>query len=235
MIHYHEVGSGDPVVFLHGNWASRHWWKDVQPIDRYRFIFPDIPGFGDSSLPPVVQPSIDYYAEAIKSFLLSLEASESLTVVAHSLGGAVGLNLSRKLSVDNLMLLGAPPVEGMFTSPFYYLMAPFFTDRDKSKMLRETANYEDERFLLEEANKMDWRGVTGNNLALSSWSAPLEINENMNTMVVYCERDKIIDQVSAMRLARHMDAEMLTIDTGHAPMLENPEMFQTTLEGFLKC
>src|SRR5699024_1916626 len=51
--HYHEVGSGVPIVFLHGSGAgvsaAANWWKNLPEISRVgRCIALDLIGFGQS-------------------------------------------------------------------------------------------------------------------------------------------------------------------------------------------
>ncbi len=47
---YEEVGSGEPIVFLHGNPTSSYLWRNVIPhlSDSYRCVAPDLVGMGDS-------------------------------------------------------------------------------------------------------------------------------------------------------------------------------------------
>ena len=48
---YVEVGSGDPIVFLHGNPTSSYLWRNVIPHleGLGRCIAPDLIGMGDSA------------------------------------------------------------------------------------------------------------------------------------------------------------------------------------------
>ena len=48
---YVEVGSGDPIVFLHGNPTSSYLWRNVIPhcAGLGRCIAPDLIGMGDSA------------------------------------------------------------------------------------------------------------------------------------------------------------------------------------------
>lgn len=47
---YVEVGTGDPIVFLHGNPTSSYLWRNVMPHleGRGRLVAPDLIGMGDS-------------------------------------------------------------------------------------------------------------------------------------------------------------------------------------------
>lgn len=51
---YVEVGSGDPIVFLHGNPASSYLWRNVIPYlqELGRCLAPDLIGMGDSEKLP---------------------------------------------------------------------------------------------------------------------------------------------------------------------------------------
>ena len=51
---YVEVGSGDPIVFLHGNPTSSYLWRNVIPHleGAGRCIAPDLIGQGDSEKLP---------------------------------------------------------------------------------------------------------------------------------------------------------------------------------------
>lgn len=51
---WHLWGEGPPVVLLHGGSGSwRHWVRNIEPLaERYRLLVPDLPGFGESAVPP---------------------------------------------------------------------------------------------------------------------------------------------------------------------------------------
>ena len=53
-MHYVTAGSGEPVLLLHGYAQSAHMWERAIPqlAKRFTVIAPDLPGFGDSAIPP---------------------------------------------------------------------------------------------------------------------------------------------------------------------------------------
>src|SRR5260370_6882444 len=53
-----ERGSGDPIVFLHGNPTSSYLWRNIVPHvrDLGRGIAPDLIGMGDSGKLPAGEP-----------------------------------------------------------------------------------------------------------------------------------------------------------------------------------
>jgi 2-hydroxy-6-oxonona-2,4-dienedioate hydrolase len=59
---WHEWGSGDPLVLLHGGSGSwTHWFRNIPALaKRYRVICADTPGLGDSDMPPGIFSSRHY-------------------------------------------------------------------------------------------------------------------------------------------------------------------------------
>jgi pimeloyl-ACP methyl ester carboxylesterase len=53
---WREWGEGEPLVLFHGGSGSwRHWALNIEPLSRYRrVICPDLPGLGESHMPPPV-------------------------------------------------------------------------------------------------------------------------------------------------------------------------------------
>ena len=55
-IHYLTAGHGAPVILLHGYAETSLMWRPIIPLlaKRFTVIAPDLPGIGDSSIPPNV-------------------------------------------------------------------------------------------------------------------------------------------------------------------------------------
>jgi pimeloyl-ACP methyl ester carboxylesterase len=88
---YRTVGSGPPVVLIHGMVNSSRHWQDValRLADRYRVVAPDLIGHGDSATPRG-DYSLGAHAAAIRDLLTAI-GIERATVVGHSLGGGVAM------------------------------------------------------------------------------------------------------------------------------------------------
>ena len=56
---YVDVGSGDPILFLHGNPTSSFLWRGIIPhvVSLGRCIAPDLIGMGDSAKLPGPVPT----------------------------------------------------------------------------------------------------------------------------------------------------------------------------------
>jgi pimeloyl-ACP methyl ester carboxylesterase len=88
---YRVMGSGPPVVLIHGMVnSSRHWRGVAERLaERHTVIAPDLIGHGDSATPRG-DYSLGAHATVIRD-LLSALGVERATIVGHSLGGGVAM------------------------------------------------------------------------------------------------------------------------------------------------
>lgn len=120
---WRKWGAGRPVLLLHGGSGSwLHWIAGIPVLaQRYAVWAPDMPGFGDSDLPP--QPyTLDAYAAVVESGLQSLVPdSVRLDVVGFSFGGSVAARIARRLDgrFHNMILSGVNflPPSGLKRKP----------------------------------------------------------------------------------------------------------------------
>ena len=94
---YVEEGTGDPIVFLHGNPTSSFLWRNVMPYleGRGRLIAIDMIGMGDSEKIPNATADNYTLAENSKYVFALLEAlnvNSNVTLVLHDWGSGVGFN-----------------------------------------------------------------------------------------------------------------------------------------------
>ena len=98
---YQECGSGEPIVFLHGNPTSSYLWRQVIPAlqDRARCIAPDLIGMGQSAKLPDSGPDSYSFAEHrryLDALLDSLDLGNAVTLVVHDWGSALGFDWARR-------------------------------------------------------------------------------------------------------------------------------------------
>lgn len=88
---WHEVGTGETLVFLHGSWwDSNQWLAVMQDLSQeFHCIAPDLLGFGESETGPLPY-SIALESECLARFMATLRESR-FYLVTHSLGAWVGL------------------------------------------------------------------------------------------------------------------------------------------------
>ncbi|MEN9502558.1 MAG: hypothetical protein RI964_1843 [Pseudomonadota bacterium] len=110
---YHDVGTGAPVLLIHGSgpgvsaWAN---WRLTIPelAKQYRVIAPDMAGFGFSERQPNAVYNMDNWVAQAVGLLDALEI-EKASVVGNSFGGALALALAIRHPerVHKLVLMGS--------------------------------------------------------------------------------------------------------------------------------
>lgn len=92
--HVFDVGQGPPVLLLHGYGDTADGWRHIVPelLREHRVIAVDLPPFGRSGTPrgPAL---IDFYRDFFPQLYRRLEL-ERATIVGHSLGGAMALQMA---------------------------------------------------------------------------------------------------------------------------------------------
>ncbi|HEV8554837.1 MAG TPA: alpha/beta fold hydrolase [Actinophytocola sp.] len=90
---YRELGSGPPVLLLHGWPTSSYLWRNVMPVvaRRNSVIALDLPGFGGSGKPVDVRYTFDFYERALDGLTAKLEMDD-LGIAVHDLGGPIALH-----------------------------------------------------------------------------------------------------------------------------------------------
>nr|WP_055501727.1 haloalkane dehalogenase [Nonomuraea pusilla] len=90
-IHYQELGTGAPVVFLHGNPTSSHLWRNVLPaVGPGRLLAPDLIGMGRSGKPGIAYTFADH-ARYLDAWFDALGLDEVI-LVGHDWGGALAFD-----------------------------------------------------------------------------------------------------------------------------------------------
>jgi len=92
---YVEVGTGDPILFLHGNPTSSYLWRNIIPhaATLGRCIAPDLIGMGDSEKLKNSGPnrySFTEHARFLDALLDELDVTRNVTLVVHDWGSALG-------------------------------------------------------------------------------------------------------------------------------------------------
>jgi haloalkane dehalogenase len=98
---YVEAGTGDPIVFLHGNPTSSYLCRNVMPHleGLGRCIAPDLIGMGDSGkLQPSGPDSYRFveHRHYLDGLLAALGVCERVTVVGHDWGSALGYDWANR-------------------------------------------------------------------------------------------------------------------------------------------
>ena len=111
--HYHEAGSGETVLFIHGSgpgvsaWAN---WRLMLPVfaRRHHVLALDVLGFGYTDRPDGITYGKDVWVSHVIAFL-EAKGVTSCHIVGNSMGGALAIALAvqRPDLVDQLVLMGS--------------------------------------------------------------------------------------------------------------------------------
>src|SRR3990167_7241875 len=95
-IHYIDIGSGDPIVFLHTVPTSSYTWRHIISAisPKARCIAPDLIGMGQSDKPDIEYRVFDHIAY-IEAFIDALKL-KNITLVLHGWGSVIGFDYARR-------------------------------------------------------------------------------------------------------------------------------------------
>jgi pimeloyl-ACP methyl ester carboxylesterase len=114
----YERGEGVPVLFLHGAPDTHDMWLPLmdqitgqitdQAGNGFRLIAPDLPGFGESTLPGHFSLSLDNMADFVREFVRMVGINEPVALVTTDFGGHYGMafaakypNMVRGIAISN--------------------------------------------------------------------------------------------------------------------------------------
>ena len=124
-LHYLTAGHGPAVILLHGYTQTSRMWRPIIPLlaERFTVIAPDLPGIGDSSIPPDNEIGMITAAKQIHDLVRSLKIDKA-RVVGHDIGLMVAYayaaqfpSETEKLVVMDAFLPGVPGWEPIYNNP----------------------------------------------------------------------------------------------------------------------
>lgn len=98
---YVDTGSGDPVVFLHGNPTSSYLWRNIiaEVEGSARCLAPDLIGMGDSGKNPVGSYRFVDHARYLDAWFDAVglaQHTKNVTLVVHDWGSALGFHWAHR-------------------------------------------------------------------------------------------------------------------------------------------
>lgn len=246
-----EVGSGDPLVMIHGgNGYAAQFIPLLERLTDRRLIVPDRPGFGLSD--PFLYDDVDMrsHGVAVIESLLDACGLERADLLGNSLGGYWSLcfALDRPDRVSHVILAGGP-AQAAALSPLSpeAIEARVRGSRQPGRaalaaLMADPARLPDDVLALQDASldligtEDTWRSIWRNHAAWSTYALRPELpGVSASTLLLWGEQDRIDPPVSAAAMAELLPDAQLQIlpDAGHLPWLDHPDACAAAVHEFL--
>ena len=257
-IAYRELGSGPPVLLLHGWPTSSYLWRNVMvPMARgNRVVAPDLPGFGGSDKPLDVPYDFDLFESTLDEFLAALDIDE-VGLAVHDLGGPVGVHwaVHRPQRVTKLALLNTllyptfseavmefiractePELREQLTSPAGLRFAMGLGLADEANLSEEVVAAVCEPFADDASRRALANAGIGLPIEGFAEIERLLPSLQMPVRIIYGERDRILPDVAETMARVKQDlpqAEVTALpDCGHFLQEEAPDRIGEELARF---
>jgi len=263
-VSYLTAGEGPVLLLIHGMAGNCENWREaIAPLARHNTVIaPDFPGHGESE-PGGGDYSIGALAAGLRDLLLAL-GHERATLVGHSLGGGVAMQLAYQFPemVERLVLVSSGGL-GPEVSPVLRAAALPGADlfisvtagagqrvgsaigrglsalgmppsADIAEVARGYASLEDGSRRAAFLGTL--RAVVGTSGQTVAAGDRLYLAEAVPVLIVWGEKDSIIPVRHGEEALRAIPGSRLEVfeEIGHLPQLEAPGRFVAVLERFLR-
>ena len=224
----YKAAGDELILFLHGLGCTKESFDDAfgfASLADYRLLAPDLVGYGDSSKPQDFSYSMEDQAEII-SLLLENVDTERIHIIAHSMGGAIGLLLAERIPDRVASFVN---IEGNLIAEDCGLVSrktaeiPFEKFRDN---VFDKLRSKGPRPWRELSVKSDALAVHKSSVSLVEWSDSeklLEIFLNLTARKLYIYGDQNADMPIIARLGGIKKTAIS--NSGHFVMNDNPAEF----------
>jgi pimeloyl-ACP methyl ester carboxylesterase len=261
---YAEAGEGSVLLLIHGIAGEWENWREViEPLAHHHTVIaPDLPGHG-ASAPGGGDYSIGAMASSLRDLLVTL-GHERVTLVGHSLGGGVAMQLAYQFPemVERLVLVSSgglgPEVSLILRAAALPGADPFISvtaglgqrvggpigrgltaiglrpNADVAEVLRGYGSLTDPE--RRAAFLATLRSVIGTGGQRVDATDRLYLAELLPVLIIWGARDSIIPVRHGEDAHRAIPGSRLEVfdDVGHLPQLEAPGRFIAVLERFLR-
>ena len=259
-VNYCEIGEGGtPIVFVHGlGGCWENWLENIPRFAREnRVIALDLPGFGDSPMPPW-DVSISNYGKLVDEFCRRLNL-HSCVLVGNSMGGFISaeVSIAQPEWVDRLVLVSAAGISSVYVrrepaeamGRLLAAMGPLSTALRERALRRWRLRYALFKNVFYAPHELRpellWEfshGATGAPAFMPALTALLGYDHvdrleavTVPTLVVWGRNDRVIPAADALEFERHLSDSRLVVlgRCGHVPMAERPVRFNRILDRFM--
>ncbi|MBR0668964.1 alpha/beta fold hydrolase [Roseomonas hellenica] len=246
---WHAWGQGAPMALFHGGVGSwRHWLRTIPAWKGSRHLLvPDLPGLGESDLPPEPAAIETVAAVVAKGLLSQLGPNEQVDLVGFSFGSTVGAHVALIIGdrARSLTLIGAgglvPAKTPMILEKVRGKTGDELREAHRTNlglmMIADPAGIDDLALDLQDWNSRHSRLDTRAYVAAGALRRALE-RLRVPVDAIWGERDQLAywglpERVAALR-ALQPDARVTILPgVGHWIAYEDPAALDTVLHDYL--
>jgi len=231
IVHYEVLGRGKPIIFLHG-WVGswRYWIPTMQAASTsYRAYAIDLWGFGETAKESQ-KYSLEQQTELLDTFMNAMGIGK-VALIGHGLGGVVALLYANKQSfvVDRVMLVGLP----VALDDLFERFGSTVPSDLSSRLLDQNPGADVAR---SEALKADEKAIRIS-LEDLKYIDLLEMSKQISaaSLIVHGLNDPVIGvpDLSSNGDLPSMLHHIVFNESGHFPMLDQPNKFNRLVNDFL--
>jgi pimeloyl-ACP methyl ester carboxylesterase len=239
--HYQKIGTGTPLVLLHGWGCDWQIWSPVitELSKKFQLIIPDLPVFGQSDIGTQIWNS-PQYAQWLSNFIDQAVGKKKFILAGHSFGGKIAAlyaaanSDSKKLKSLILIDAAGLPVQ--------------LTTREKTtqqlsgllpKTLKKIISGSTKKRLLSKVGvASDYQEATAHQQAILRKIVREDISDQLvkidhSTLIIWGVNDDATPIAKGRQFASLIDqAQLETFNTGHYPFVEDPQKFIQTIINF---
>jgi 3-oxoadipate enol-lactonase len=251
---YLESGAGWPVVLLHAFPLTAEMWRpQLEGVpEGWRFIAPDLPGFGESSGFDGTTPSMEGFATAVDLLLDALEIDRAV-IGGESMGGYVAFALHRiaPARFTGMILSStraqADTPEGLAArtsmSDLVRASGPSaVADQMLPKLLGETTHRANPQLVSRVRRMIESNTTRAIDDAIRAMmrrpdSTPQLSRISVPALIVSGDEDTVVPRADAELLDRCIPRSLLVVlpRAGHLSNLEAPDDFSLAVRDFLSA
>lgn len=230
-------GNDTVILFIHGLGCSKETWQDLwnrEEFTNFTLIAPDLIGFGESTKSENFSYTMEEHANSLRALLDSFPHKQ-LYIVAHSMGGAIGILLSEKVEPTSFINIDGnliPQSGGLLSRKTTEQSYHEFTKHGFEKLRNKLAQSNEKGAQL-------W-------VAQSNQCSPYAFYKSAQSLIQWGDSGKLLQKYRHLRIpkwyiygekASHMEVlEYLDLQetrkiekSGHFVMNDNPHAFYSWL------
>lgn len=238
-IEYEIVGTGEPIILLHGWGTSKDTFSSITQIlkEKYEVHLIDLIGFGNSS-EPFKPLNLNEYVLFLRYYIEKNNITNPI-ILGHSFGGRIAIVYTALYKdTKKLILVDSAGIKRRFNLKVWYKVRLY---KIKKWWYKITFNYKAYNKLITTSGSNDYKNAS---LVMKATLSNVVKNDlrkylkmiNIETLIIWGKDDKVTPYNDALIMNRLLkNSGLVTFEnTGHFPYLENKKQFNIVIKEYLQ-